>query len=425
MKQFEFPNLGESYFEEKLDNGLTIRVVPKPEFAKTHAFFAADYGSLDTKFQLDGQWHTSPAGVAHYLEHKMFDMPEGNVMQMFSKIGGSPNAFTSPVMTAYYVECTDCIYENVELLLHYVTTPYFTEESVEKERGIIAQEIQMYRDSAGARIYENLFSTMFPGHPMSESVAGTVESIGEITAQTLYDCHRAFYDPSNMVLVVVGPVDAEKIVALAKEIVPASNGKITDRDYGVVPDPAPEMLRVEERMEVSMPEFLLAFRCPVLESNREQMKLEMVGSLAAEMVVGESGPLYNRLYEEGLVDGSFVGGYDSGEDVGFFYFGTETKAPDAVVSAVMAEAERVGREGVDPALFARLKKAAFGRKIREFDSFGNICYRMSESYFQGVDYFEFPSIYQEITMEDAQKLLRDWVKVAGAGLSIIYPKEVS
>ncbi len=421
MEKFEYPNLGECFFQETLENGLTIRVTPRPDFAKHHAFFATNYGSLDTKFQQDGQWNTTPAGVAHYLEHKMFDMPEGNVMQMFSQVGGSPNAFTSHGTTAYYVECTENFAENLEILLNYVTTPYFTQESVDKEQGIIAQEIQMYEDNPGSRLYENLFATMFSGHPLSVSIAGTVESIGEISAKTLYDCHRAFYDPSNMVLGVVGPVDPQMVVDLARKIVPPSQGIISQRDYGTVA-PAPEqMRRVEQRMEVGMPTFALAFPCQDVE--KQSLRTELLADLAVEMLVGETTPLYNRLYEEGLVDNDFSGGYESVKDIHFITIGGDSCDPDRVVADVLAELERIRQEGIDQILFDRMKKSAFGRKVRDLDSFESVCYRMCQGYLDGIDHYDFPAIYQSITMEDARLFLCENVQLAGATLSLILPKE--
>ena len=213
-----YPQLGEMVYEQTLSNGLLSRVVRKPGFAKTYAFLAVNYGSMDTRFSLNGQAFSSPQGVAHYLEHKMFDMPDGNVMQLFSQYGGSPNAFTSYDITAYYVECTEHFKENFQLLLNYVSTPYFTQESVEKERGIIAQEIRMYEDSADSHVYEKLFEIMFDHHPIRNNIAGTVESIGEISAQTLYDCYNAFYVPKNMMLCVVGDVDPEKVCQIAESV---------------------------------------------------------------------------------------------------------------------------------------------------------------------------------------------------------------
>ena len=212
----QYSNLGETVVEERLSNGLLVRIVKKPGFSKAHAFLAVNYGSMDTKFEKNHVQYSSPQGVAHYLEHKMFDMPEGNIMQLFSKYGGNPNAFTSYDITAYYVECTSHFRENLELLLQYVSTPYFTQESVEKERGIIAQEIKMYEDNPDSRLYENLFAALYTHHPIRHSIAGTVKSIGEITAQTLYDCYHGFYIPQNMMLCVVGDVDCDTVLKLAE-----------------------------------------------------------------------------------------------------------------------------------------------------------------------------------------------------------------
>ena len=193
MIRKDFPALGEHYFEEKLPNGLTVRVIPRPGFAKKFAFLATDFGSIDMRFSFAGKDCAVPAGVAHYLEHKMFDLPEGNAMEQYAEYGGGNNAFTNYTMTAYYFDCTEEFEENLKILLRLVTEPYFTPESVEKERGIIAQEIRMYEDSAESRVVEDLFDGMFRSHPVRVPIAGTVESIAEITAQSLYDCHAAFY----------------------------------------------------------------------------------------------------------------------------------------------------------------------------------------------------------------------------------------
>ena len=216
MIRKDFPKLGEHYFEERLPNGLLVRVMEKPGFAKRYAFVAADYGSIDAEFFLNGKKYVTPQGVAHYLEHKMFDLPEGNAMQEFAKYAGANNAFTSYTMTAYYVECTEHLEENFEILLRMVTTGYFTEESVQKERGIIAQEIKMYEDSADSAVMENLFRVMYQNHPVRNNIAGTVESIEDITADTLKLCHDAFYDPSNLIVCVIGDVDAASIIEQAR-----------------------------------------------------------------------------------------------------------------------------------------------------------------------------------------------------------------
>lgn len=422
MKKVVLDQLRETFYEERLPNGLLIRVIPRPDFAKTYSFFATDFGSIDTKFTMDGKVYETPAGVAHYLEHKLFDMPDGNVMQQFSALGGSPNAFTGYSMTAYHVESTENWRENLELLLRYVSTPYFTEESVEKERGIIAQEIRMYEDSSGSRMYENLFAALYQYHPIRVPIAGTVESIQDITAQTLYDCHKAFYDPSNMMLCVAGPVDPELVVESARNILPKTPGGVGGRDYGPAePLTAEKMAWVEQNMEVSMPGFTVAFRCDTPKTGADILRQELVGDLAAELLVGESTAFYTKLYEDGLIDCDFSAGYEGVKTLGMLSIGGDSNEPERVVDAVLKEAERLGREGADEALFQRLKRSAFGRRIRELDSFENICYRMCQSTFEGAFYYDFPDLYRSITLDETVRMIRDTVVPQRAALSLIYP----
>ena len=422
MKKVVLEQLRETFYEERLPNGLLIRVIPRPDFAKTYSFFATDFGSIDTKFTMDGKVYETPAGVAHYLEHKLFDMPEGNVMQQFSALGGSPNAFTGYSMTAYHVESTENWRENLELLLRYVSTPYFTEESVEKERGIIAQEIRMYEDSSGSRMYENLFAALYQHHPIRVPIAGTVESIQDITAQILYDCHKAFYDPSNMMLCVAGPVDPALVVESAREILPKTPGGVGGRDYGPAePLTAEKMARVEQNMEVSMPGFTVAFRCDTPKTGADILRQELVGDLAAELLVGESTAFYTKLYEDGLIDCDFSAGYEGVKTLGMLSIGGDSNEPERVVDAILKEAERLGREGADEALFQRLKRSAFGRRIRELDSFENICYRMCQSTFEGAFYYDFPDLYRSITLDETVRMIRDTVVPQRAALSLIYP----
>ena len=196
-----YPALGERVIWDKLPNGLTIAVLPRPGFTKKLCYFVTDFGSIHTEFTLDGKPYTAPAGVAHYLEHKMFDLPDGeNALNILTANGADPNAFTSSGVTCYYFECTEGFEENLRMLLHFVSTPYFTAETVQKEQGIIAQEIRMGEDDPGVSIYYDLLTMLYDHHPIRDRVAGTVESIAEITDKTLYDCHRVFYAPSNMVL---------------------------------------------------------------------------------------------------------------------------------------------------------------------------------------------------------------------------------
>lgn len=415
-----YPHLGEQVYEAQLPNGLTVKVVSKAGFAKTHAFFAVNYGSMDTRFSLDGVSHRTPEGVAHFLEHKMFDMPYGNAMQKFSQFGGSPNAFTSYDMTAYYVECTDHVKENLEILLEYVTTPYFTKESAEKEQGIIAQEIRMYEDSADSCVFENLFAALFAHHPIRNPIAGTVDSIGAITDKTLHQCYEAFYTPGNMVLCVVGDVEPQMIFDLAESVVPKGH-TVPVRDYGEPELMRPHKNRMEKSMEVSMPAFALGFKTEPARSGADSMKLEIVGELAAEVLVGESSPLYSKLYEENLIDSGFSSGYEGLKGASLLSASGDSKNPDAVLEQILHEAERIGRDGINKELFTRLKRSALGRRIRALDSFSGICYRICACHFEGADALAFPELFREVDMEQVAEFLSRTVREDRCAISVIHP----
>ena len=422
MNERIFENLGERAFEDTLPNGLRIKVVPKRGFARTYAFFATNYGSMDTRFQLDGKPYVSPDGVAHYLEHKMFDMPDGNALQKMSATGASPNAFTSYNLTAYHFSCTSEFEENFRTLLQFVSQGYFTQESVEKERGIIAQEINMYADNPGSRVDENLFRAMYQNHPIRVPVAGTVESIQEITAQTLIDCHRAFYDPSNMVLCVVGDVDPRMIRETALEILPKVPGGASERDYGAKEPAAPLMHTIIQEMEVSMPMFSVGFKGAEIPKGPQRLRQEIIGDLAGEILCGESSRLYQSLYESGLIDPGFGVSYSLVRELSMLCLGGDSENPQAVLDAVLEEAQRIVKEGVDEALFLRLKRSAVGRRIRGLDSFEGLCYRLALSDFDGYDYFTFPELYESITAEDVRRLIAREITPEQAVLSIILPK---
>ncbi len=424
MNYRDFPRLGEAVYEERLPNGLRVRVIPKRGFARKLAFLAVDFGSIDTSFTKNGTKYRVPDGIAHYLEHKMFDLPDVNATELFASRGASPNAFTSYTMTAYYFSCTDWFEENLELLLKMVMTPYFTEESVEKERGIIAQEIRMYEDSAESRVYEDLFGAMFQTHPVRVPIAGTVESIGEITAQMLYDCHAAFYQPSNMILCVAGDVNADEVLNIALRCSPEGLAELPERDYGKA-DFLTESVRFTRQMPISMPTFCIGFPCTPPERGLGIMQREITGDLAAEILVGESSALYTRLYESGLIDADFSAGYESVKDACLFSMSGDSEDPEAVFAAVVEEAERIRKEGFDLALFERLKRSALGRRTRDLDSFESVCFRVCAYEFDGMDYFRFPEVYASVRPEDVQAFLTETVCAERAAVCTVYPKEES
>lgn len=415
--------LGESCYEETLSNGLTIRVIPKPGFVRKYAFIAADYGSVDTKFRVADQTFCTPDGVAHYLEHKMFEMEYGDAMERFAAFGANPNAFTAYDMTAYYFSCTDHFEENLRTLLELVAQPHFTEDGVEKERDIIAQEIRMYEDSAESKLFENLLAAMFRSHPIRIPISGSEESIARITADTLNSCFRAFYAPSNMILCVVGDVDPEFVVRTAEELLPEGRNEKPVSDYGTPESGECPTHEVRKQMEVSMPMFAVGFRCEMPEDSWESMKWEIAADLAGELLAGESSPLYQRLYEENLIDGDFSGGFECVKGVGMISFTGDSISPEAVREALLEERDRMLREGLDEQEFLRLKKSAVGRRIRDLDSFESICYRICANHFDGLDYFVFPEAYAAVTLEDVRKFMELTLRPERMVFSVIEPKE--
>lgn len=422
MSNKTYPSLGESLYETTLPNGLRVRLVPKKDFATKLAFLAVDFGAIDTAFTLEGQDHRVPDGIAHYLEHKMFDLPDEDASAKFAELGASANAFTSYAMTAYYFSCTDHFEESLALLLRMVTVPYFTEDSVEKERGIIAQEILMYEDSAESRIFEDLFRIMFPKHPISVPIAGTVDSISQITPQMLYDCHEAFYQPSNMVLCVVGDVDWAPLLSLAVAHTPLVSSPVPVRHYGEIL-PITQKLETRRSMTISMPTFCIGFACPALRDGENPMHREIVGELASEILAGESSPLFNRLYEEGIIDSDFSVGYESVKDACLLTVSGDCESPEVVYKALLEEARRIEKEGFDKDWFTRLLHSSHGRRIRDLDSFQSICYRISAYEFDNYEYFSFSPDYESVTPEEVQSFLSEVIHESRSAIAIVDPKD--
>ena len=423
MEKCSFARVGETMYHGKLENGLHVFVFPKPEFQKGYAFFATNYGGMDMRFCLDGVWHSTPAGVAHYLEHKMFDTQEGNALQDLAANGASPNAFTSNDITGYYFDSTEKFEENLRILLSFVSVPWFTQESVDKERGIIGQEIGMIEDNPDWKCFMNLMAALYKHHPIRVSVAGSVESIAQITPETLYACHKAFYDPANMVLCVAGPVDPERICGVAREILPKEAGPIAAKDYGEKEEPRAARSLIEERMEVSAPIFHLGYKGDAPRKGEDRLRQELVAELALEILLGSSSPLYARLYREGLINQEFGYSYESSFGCAFMAANGESRDPEAVRMAVAGEAARIGREGADRALWERVKKGVYGNRVRGLNSFEHLCVGQAQSFFAGYDFLRFADLFDAITQEEAEELIANWVTEERTALSVVRAKE--
>lgn len=423
MEKKLYERIGEEVFHTTLPNGLPVYIVPKKDFLRKYALFATRYGGMDMRFEKDGQWLDTPAGIAHYLEHKMFDTEDGNALQELAKNGAEPNAFTSNAITCYYFDATDKFYESLEILLSFVSVPYFTDESVQKEQGIIAQEIGMIEDNPEWQVYKQLMQALYHTSPARTPVAGSVESISHITAQTLYDCHKAFYTPANMCLVVVGDVKPERIIAAANQILPAKSGPLIRRDYGAEEELTAAEHFVTAAMEVSMPTFLVGFKCPPQHGGEEQHRFTAIGELACDVLMGESSPLYARLYAEGLINGSFGAAFDLLPGASYVYAGGDSKDPQAVAEAILAEARRLVSQGVDGDYYRRVVNANFGAALKALNSFESIAVSMAEGCFQGYDPYRFPEVYDSITVEDVLDFLRRNMTRDHMALSVITPKE--
>ena len=422
MKKVYYPELDETLFTGKLENGLTVCVVPRKDFTKKMAYFVTDYGSIHTDFVLEGKVYQAPAGVAHYLEHKMFDLP-GNrdVSAEFAHMGAMTNAFTSYDMTAYYFSTTENFEDCLRLLLEFVSTPYFTEESVEKERGIIDQEIGMNLDAPDSVIFDKLMESLYHQHPIRVPILGTRETIREITPEVLHACHKAFYSPGNMLLCVVGDVEPETVTAIAREMLGTK-----EQPVGVKMRPWQEPMTVRESetsasMEVAMPMFDLAFKCEPVGTGDAAIRTEMVADLAAEALFGESSELYLKLYEEGLIDSSFGGGFETIDGCAMLMCSGDSENAYAVREAILGQAEKITKEGIPEKNFLRMKRSALGRRIRGLDSFDATCFRVCAYHFSDFDYFRFPEVYRSIQATEICGFLNRVVKRERCSLSVINP----
>ena len=422
MKRYSYPDLDETLYRETLPNGLEIAVAPRRGFARKIAYFVTNYGSIHTEFTLDGKKCTVPAGVAHYLEHKMFELPGGrDVTGEFAALGAAVNAFTSYDMTAYYFACTRNFEAALELLLEFVSTPYFTQESVERERGIIQQEIDMNLDSPDSVIFDRLMEIMYENHPVRVPILGTGDSIREITPEILETCHRAFYHPGNMLLCVVGDVEPEAVAAAARKILPDSPRPDARRICHWQEAPVPVSRLTQCTMEVAMPTFSMAFKCIPAPPGEAAIRQEMVADLAAEALFGESSALYLRLYEQGLIDSSFGGGFETVDGCAMLLCSGDSDDPRAVREAILEQAEKIAAEGLPEKAFLRMKRSALGRRIRGLDSFDSTCFRLCAYHFSDFDYFRFPEVYRGISAEEICDFLRRAVRAERCSLSVIYP----
>ena len=421
MERRYYEKLDETLFTGRLSNGLTVQIVPRPGSERYVAYFVTDFGSIHRRFRLDGREYEMPAGIAHFLEHKMFELPDRDVPAEFAALGANVNAFTSHDLTAYYFSCTRNFEASLRLLLEFVSTPYFTEESVEREMGIIDQEIAMNEDDPGSREFNLLMSRMYGAHPVREEILGTRDSIRQITHKKLHLCHRAFYTPANMTLCVVGDVDPDRIEAIARQILGDSYRAPAEKLRHWPEEPVCRQEAVTQQLDVSLPSYSIGFKCPPAGRGEAALRADVVGYFAAELLFGEASPLYLKLYESGIVDSSFGGSFETMDGCAMMTCGGDGGHAETVRQELLLEARRILREGIPAEDLLRLKRGSMGRRIRGLDSPDGTCYRLCAYHLLGCDYFRFPEVYAQVTAEEVLHLLETAVTGPSSALVITNP----
>lgn len=415
--------LGEKYFEINHPTGLKIYVFPKENYSSAYALFGTKYGSIDTKFKRSdsNEWTEVPEGIAHFLEHKLFESEELDAFEQYAKTGASANAYTSFDKTCYLFQCSDNFKDNLKILLGFVQNPYFTAQTVQKEQGIIGQEIQMYLDVAGWMSMFNLLRCFYHKHPVRIDIAGTKESIAEITDTLLYDCYNTFYNLNNMALAVVGNVDVDEVLEICNECLKQAEPLSIERSFE---DEPREIVKDYEEyyLPMSVPSFSFGYKeaCEKpLPTDRDYIET----SILLSIIAGRTSPLYAKLYEEGLINNSFSKEYFTGYGFETVIFEGESKDPKAVAEAIKAEIARLKQEGIDKELFESVRRSQYGNEISSYNDIDAIANALIACDFNGWKPFDAIDIYRDITVEDIEKRLANMMKEEYSALSVVKNKE--
>ena len=414
--------LGEQYSLIRHKSGLTIYVFYKDR-STYNAILGTRYGSLDNRFRVkgDGEITDVPEGIAHFLEHKMFEMEDGrDAFEMYAETGADANAYTGFDRTAYLFSCTDSFEDNLRTLIKMVTEPYFTEETVKKEQGIIGEEIKMCEDRAWDAMYFGLMRALYKENPVRIPVAGTVESISKITPELLYRCHSTFYDLKNMALCVCGRVDVDSVIAIADEMLSEANGGEIER---FMPKEAPEVFKTREtvRMQVSKPMFSIGVKDTTV-CDGDPCRFEAVRSLISEALFGMSGELYSELYESGT-----VGGYgsswavDSGASSLSIY--GDCDDPEAVYNKFVEYAGRCVREGISDEAFIRAKRVLYARAVRTFESTSEIVDELFNGFVTGADAFDMAEAISRVEKSELEELMKKVFVPEHYAMCVVLPSD--
>lgn len=413
--------LKEQYYSFEHESGLKILLYPMKGYSSSYALFGTKLGSIDTVFKTgeDTEYTTVPEGVAHFLEHKLFESEDGDAFTLFAKTGASANAFTSFEKTCYLFSATDRFEESLKSLLTFVQSPYFTQQTVEKEQGIIGQEIRMYEDNPGWRVFFNLLGALYIENPVRIDIAGTVESIAKIDADLLYKCYHTFYNLNNMVLAVAGNFDVDSALKVIEENLKPSKKVEVDQKIANEPEEI-RTSRTVQVLSVSIPLFSIGFKEQVREGE-ELLRYQIASELLMEILFGEGSTLYRKMYDKGLVNQTF--GCEVFAGRGYFanILEGESEHPDEVFRLVQEEVGRAKREGIGEENFERCKKSFYGRLVRGFNNVETVANGLVTSYFAGVDIYDNLKAVEEMDLAFVESVLRASFGEEKAALSIIEP----
>lgn len=424
IKEVKSDRTGDKYYEIRHSSGLKIFVYPKEKNNSTYAVFGTKYGSIDNCFKTsdEAEAHRVPNGIAHYLEHKLFESEDGDAFARYAKTGASANAYTSFDMTCYLFSCTENVYESLEILLDFVQSPYFTEQTVQKEQGIIGQEIRMYDDDPQWRVMFNLLDALYHTHPVKIDIAGTTESIAKITPELLYQCYGTFYNLNNMALCIAGDIDLDRILALCDKMLKPSKAVTVDRIFEEEPENIVKP-RVEQKLSVAVPLFELGYKESTAKG-RATVKQIAETEIFLEALSSSASPLYRRLLDAGLInEASFGHEYFEGPGFASIIFSGESKDPDAVQVEIQKEIDRFRKEGMDRSTFTRAKNAVYGRNITALNNVGNIANSMISLAFSGRELFSYIDAVAEADMDSVLARLNVQLKPENSALSIVRPMQ--
>ena len=410
MQIIENIKLKEKLYVEKLENGLTIMILPRKTTQKKYAMWGVNFGSIDNHFiNPDNNKEIKiPDGVAHFLEHKMFEQENGvNSLDALSSLGVDANAYTTNDYTTYLFECTDNFYEALDELMDYVQHPYYTDENVEKEKGIIGQEINMYDDYPTWKVYMNAMECLYHNNPVKLDIAGTIESITPITKETLYDCYNTFYTPSNMLMVITGDFEPEKLIQEIKNrIVKKENKGEIKRIYPEEPEEINKE-KIEAVMDVNNPLFVIAIKDKTLENETEQVKKHIAIEILLNIIVGKSSKLYKELYETGIVMAPLDLDYEFSKQYAHIAISGQSNEPERVMKELKKEIEKLKKEGLEKQQFERIKKKIYGDYVTEYNDISGVARMLMADYFKGINSFEYIENHKQVTKEYAEKILRE------------------